>query len=93
MKVYKNLKFKIEIVKNKQTNGSIFFILLVSSQVLWHAIDEFHGHEELSELLDWERLWIDLIHAAANGSLDVLVLYMAGDSHDLGLLLPRDVHA
>ena len=61
--------------------------------MLWHAIYEFHGHEELPELFDWQRFWVNFIHATADSPLNVLVLYMAGDSYDFGLLFSRDVHA
>jgi hypothetical protein len=60
--------------------------------MFWHTINIVHLHQELSKLLDWQWLGINLIHTTVYGFFHVLVLHMPSDGHDLGLLFAGDVH-
>ena len=61
--------------------------------MLRDVVDELHGHEELPELPNRQWLRVHFVHSAVDGSLNVFVLNMAGDGHDLGLLVSGDVYA
>ena len=61
--------------------------------MLWHTFDVIHLHEELAELFDWQWLRVDLVHATTDGLLHILVLHMASDRHDPGLLCSRNIQS
>ena len=48
----------------------------------------FHLEEELTEIFDWERLGVNLIHAARYGLLNVLCFHMTCNGYDFGLVTP-----
>lgn len=55
-----------------------------------HRVDYSEVYEQSAEFLDLQRLWIDLVHAALDRLLDVLVLYVASDGDDLWLDVSLD---
>jgi hypothetical protein len=59
--------------------------------VRWHSLYEPSLHQELAELLDWQRFLENLIHPALLRFLDVFALYVACDGHNHGLPISLDV--
>ena len=55
-----------------------------------HILNKLHCYEKLTELLYWKWLWINLIHAALDCFLDVLVFSMTRYGHYPGLLVSGD---
>ena len=59
--------------------------------MLRHLTDIAHLHKQLPEFFNLQWLRINFVHSAKYSFLDILILDVPGDRHNLRLLLPLDV--